>query len=277
MEQCLGLTGELFSIGQTAQLEQVCNFINVRMARKWDDRPWPELLNYQERAFAAPYVASRDYAAGDMVWYATTEKYYAASQDSTGNAPTNVTFWAETSRPAALTVEHEQYGLDKISKVWGVWSKDPRVNTTALDLGFIQTGDGFVVPAAPGNTVWVVFAKPASRYTAVQFSQTAADAGEYSRYDLTFWPAEEDSDIFPDRGDVFMAEVNEADEYVWQLVPFPAFMAGYIGIGVAADLMRYRGQKEQAAQFDAQAEDALEDEWDKVRPAGRAQVTGVGG
>lgn len=271
LEQVLGIMGQPFSINQTSQLEQACNFINLRVANKWDDRPWPELVQYQERAFAAPYVATRTYATDDVVWWEATDAYYKALSTTIGNAPTNPTYWEETTTPSEMLVEWEQYAQDKIGRVWEVWTADPRITATARRMEYLLTADGIVVPAALQDTVWIVFTKPASRYTSALY----AEGTTYNRYDMVFYPWTESAAIFPDRGEVYQVEQDSLGAYFWNLVPFPAFLSGYVTMAAAADMLRHNGQKELAIQYEQTADDRLANEWDKVRQAGRVIVLGV--
>lgn len=271
MEQALAITGHVYSSAQTSQLEILCNYINMRVARAWDWAPWPELMQYEERAFAAPYEASRTYVAGDVVWDSTTEAYYEALSTTTGNAVTNPTYWDEVATPTELLVEWEQYGQTKISRVFGVYTADPRTSKTARSLDWINTADGVVVPNAAQETVWVAYVKPASRYTSAVWSGSAS----YSRYDLVFYPGDETSTIFPDRGDVYMAEVDVNGVQVWNIVPFPAFLQQAVSYGAAADMERHYGTKERALEYETLAERYLADEWDKVKPLQKARFVEV--
>jgi hypothetical protein len=273
LEQVLGLCGQPFDINRTDQLAQAANFINLRVQEWWDHNPWPELLNHEERAFAADYYSSRTYGLGDVVWHAATEKYYEALQTTQGNAVTDATYWEETDTPEALLIAWEQYGENKMGRVWNVYTADPRTSRTARKLDFVQTADGIVVPWAAQQTVWVVFTKPASQYTATLYQESTT----YDRYDLVFYPGSETSTAFPDRGVVYQVELDTNNAYFWQLVPFPAFLAPGLVHLAASDMLRNQGQKELAERYEAFGQNRLLDEWDKVRPATAASITGVGG
>lgn len=268
MEQALAVAGYNYSSAQAGQLESLCNYINMRVQSAWDWAPWPELVRIEERAFAAPYEASRTYGEGDVVWYAAEEAYFEALSTTQGNAPTNATYWEETTTPAELLVEWEQYGLTKMARVWQVYTKDPRTAATALKLDHVETRNGVVVPKATGTTVWVKYTEPAYRYTAVEHNGAAA----YSRYDLVYYPASETASIFPDRGEVYEAELDSNGVQVWELVPFPAFLSLHVTRAAGADVLRYYGQLERALEYDGLAAQALQDEWDKVRAYQTAEV-----
>lgn len=48
------------------------------------------------------YSSGTTYAAGDVAYYATTGDYYTALQSTTGNLPTNTTFWSRNLIPYEL-------------------------------------------------------------------------------------------------------------------------------------------------------------------------------
>ena len=47
-------------------------------AHEWCE--WPELIRCEKRYLRADYDSTTTYAAGDVVYYASTDKYYQASQ-----------------------------------------------------------------------------------------------------------------------------------------------------------------------------------------------------
>jgi len=160
-----------------------------------------------------------------------------------------------------VTVNWQQYGEVFISRCYGVSSKDPRTDKTAVKLGWIETRDGLVVPDAPGNTVWLQFVEPAYRYTATEWVQGTT----YNRYDLVFYPGTESSTIFPNRGEVYEAELDTNGDYFWELVPFPAFLSMPVIFAEAADMLRHYGEKDKASEFEDRSSMALANEVDKIR------------
>ena len=80
-----------------------------RLQMAWEIHRWPEICNYEQRYFRAPYDATHAYAAGDECFDFPTMTYYQALKASTGQAPTingavNSYYWAlcQTSYQADL-------------------------------------------------------------------------------------------------------------------------------------------------------------------------------
>lgn len=87
-------------------------------SRKWDfaigneglivpqgygsDTAWLRYRKRPQRASAEVYAASTAYVAGDVVYYASTGHCYVAKQASTGNLPTNTTYWTAQEFPYVL-------------------------------------------------------------------------------------------------------------------------------------------------------------------------------
>lgn len=274
LEQVLALSGTPYSASTQEQREIAANHITLRFQEGYDRYPWPEILKIEERAFAAAYDAGRTYDSGDVVWYSTTSKYYEATATGTGNLPTNTSFWEETTKPAALLIEYEQYGANKIYRLWGAYERDPRVNTTNRSRNYVQTADGFVFPGSTTNTLWLVFTTRPPVWTAIPYNASAS----YARYDQVFSTDTENANIFPDRGENWIMELDDDENAFWLKQDFPAVLQLFVSYGAAADLMLYGGNRDVAdiQRMKAQADTALWDEWDKVKPLATALVKGLG-
>lgn len=272
LETTLALAGIPYAATTQDQRDTAANHINLKLQDWWDAKPWPELLQFEERAFASPWDATRSYGVGDVVWSETEEAYYEAAQAGSGHAVTDAAWWTVTDKPARQVIDWEQYGQNKIGRVWGVSNTDPRLSTSRVEWEIILTDEGVVVPDATGNTVWIVFTKPASRFTAIEYSPTA----DYDRYDLVFYPGSENGENFPDRGEVSMLELDTNGDDFWDWVPFPAFLSSGISYLAAADMCRFMGGKDSIAdRYELLGEQKLLDEWDKVRPLVVAWISEV--
>ncbi len=101
------------------------------------------------------YAATTTYAAGDRVFYPTTGLYYACHTASTGNAPTNTSYWG------VLTVfdryvDYEQSGQTVIGEVLEVWDGHPYRSYAAEPVDYVLSENGVqIVKNCP--YVWVQF------------------------------------------------------------------------------------------------------------------------
>ncbi len=274
IEQVLGLAGQVYDSTASAQLEQVSNFITLRMQEAYDYYPFPELRKREERAFANRWYATVSYAVSDVVWDPTTEKYYAALQAHSNVVVTNATYWEEASTPATLLVNYEQLGATKIGRVWGVYATDPNTSTSNTEYDYVQTEDGIAVPGCTAKTVWVVFTPPAPRWTARTHVTTA---GAYRRYDVVYSdPNATANENFPDRGECYVAEYDSNNAIVWVKQPFPTVLSRFVVYAAGSDLLRYYGKKDQADDFESRAYQFLGDERDKVGLSSMQSWRGIG-
>lgn len=260
MEQAFGLSGTPYSATTQEQRNQLASFINARLNEAWTGWPWPQLWKVEQRGFADPYVSTKPYVQGEVVWYGNA--YYAATTSTTGNPPTDTDYWTTTATPLPRIIDLEQYASTKIDRVWTVTKSDPRVKQQNYELEWQLTEDGLVVPAA-GASVWLCFTEPPELFTAVEYNAAAA---VYNRYDRVFYPGTEPAETFPEKGEVFECQQDASSNYFWRIVRFPAVLAPFVIYAAAADMMRYQGSKEVAVQFDAIAAQRRNDEWDKVSP-----------
>lgn len=272
LEQVLGLAGQSYDAGNAAQLEQVTNFITLRVQESFDYYPFPELRKREERAFANKWYATVNYAVGDVVWYPTTELYYECTAAHSNTVPTNTSYWEVTGTPETLLVNYEQLGATKIGRIWGVFRNDPNISTSNEEYDYVQTEDGVAIPGCTAKTVWVVFTPPAPRWTAKEWE--ADQAANYRRYDVVY--AESASTTFPDRGECYVAEYDSSNNAVWVKQPFPSVISRFVVYAAGSDLLRYYGKKDQADDFESRAYQFLGDERDKAGVSQRQSWRGIG-
>jgi hypothetical protein len=132
-------------------------YINSRTREVWERYPWPEWTLIEQREYRATYAAGTAYVTGDEVFY--VDAYYRAIGSTTGNLPTDVTYW-EAATDLVQNIELAQAGETEISEMVAVWGSDPRVNRSAREYGFSLVADGVLVPLGPAQP-WIEFCKVA--------------------------------------------------------------------------------------------------------------------
>lgn len=266
----MGIAGQKYDATLTDQLAIAVGFINLRVREGWEWEKWPEWTLSQERAFAEDWADTESYAEDEVVWDATTEAYYKSLQDAnTGNAVTDAAWWEECDADDTEILT-EQYGRDKIGRVWNVCDLNPQQYEQVRTYPHVLTADGLRVLGSPGTTVWVEFTKPAPRFSSRVHS--TSETG-YARYDIVFYPGTEDSDLFPDRGECYIAEVDDAGDQFWDKVDFPMALAQFVISAAGGDLLKHYGQRETGNEEIDRGYAALFAEARKVAPARRAAVS----
>jgi len=71
---------------------------NNRLATGYEWFDWPELMRVEKRQVRPNYDSTKAYVVGDEVYYPAEDGYYQAVQAGTGNAPSNLAYWAEADR-----------------------------------------------------------------------------------------------------------------------------------------------------------------------------------
>lgn len=276
-EEILGLAGQPYDTGLTTQLGILVGFLNARVQEGWEYRDWPEWTLFETRAFADDWQDDLTYDADEIVYVASAATYYEAQTSvPAGTDPTtdDGTYWAEYTRTHS-EIDYEQYGETKIGRVWGAWKTNPQQNTSVYSYTAVLTANGVEVPDCTAATCVLGYSKRPPNFSSRTWS--AAETN-YERYDVVFYPGTEDADLFPYRGECYLAEEDADGVQFWQLVEFPAVLRRFVVQAVAADMLRYYGGNDARAGFlEARARAALEDEAQKAGPsvAGAVRVTGV--
>jgi len=81
--------------------EAIKTFLDTRIKQIWEFYQWPDLTRVEKRYYKALYSSGTTYAAGAEVYYPTEKKYYQALKQTSGNAPTTLTHWAESKQSYA--------------------------------------------------------------------------------------------------------------------------------------------------------------------------------
>lgn len=277
LEDVLGLSGYPYDSASQAQLEMAARFINRHIRNFWEWGAWPEWTRAEQRAFASPYYASVTYALNNVVYYATTDKYYKALGSTIGNAPTNATHWVQVGIPDAREIAFAQNGLRIVGRPWRVTRLNPYFTARGDQYSFaFNLHEGALsVSDCNLNRVWLLYSDPAPVFTAKVWSSATAQAGLYQRYDIVFYPGDEITNTFPQKGLCYIADYDANGSAVWVPVYFPRAAHSYVVFKAGADLLRHYGQKELAPTYDAQGDAAIRDEWDKINTQGFQNIIGV--
>lgn len=93
---------------------------------------------------ANEYVAATAYAAGDQVYYAITDRYYQCHTASTGNLPSDTSYWGVLTEFDRY-VGYEQTGETALGEVLCVWDKNPKTTTKLNSLNWNLSENGVQV------------------------------------------------------------------------------------------------------------------------------------
>lgn len=129
-------------------------YINSALRGVWERYPFPEWTAIEERTFRAAYVGDTAYVAGDEVFY--SGDYYRALEATTGNLPTNATYWESAAGNLVRNISLDQAGETAIGEVLEIYGSDPRISPGARRYGFSLIEDGVLVYGSAA-AVWVEF------------------------------------------------------------------------------------------------------------------------
>tara|TARA_Y100000588_G_scaffold223141_1_gene237057 strand:- start:808 stop:1668 length:861 start_codon:yes stop_codon:yes gene_type:complete len=117
---------------------------NNRLATAYEWYDWPELMRVEKRYLRPDYNASTAYVLGDEVYDSSTDKYYQALSSTTGNGPTNTTYWKEVTRVTDFDpyISLEQTGKTVIGTVYALYNKDPLRYETVTEYDWHLSSNG---------------------------------------------------------------------------------------------------------------------------------------
>jgi hypothetical protein len=257
MEGVLAHCGQKFDATLADQQSIMINFINLRVQEAWYYGAWREIALCEERAFADTWNASQAYVIGDIVYRSITGKYYAALTDNQDKTPeTNTSDWA-VNATHDYEIADEQYGAEKIGRVWGITGQNPRKVKNVRSYDFVQSNAATHVLECSLNTVWIHFSNPAPRFAGKAWS--ASPTTPYSRGTVIFYPGTETGN-FPNAGECYRADRDVDGNAIWVLVPFPEVLSRFVVAAAGADMQRYYGKSEEAAELKDEAYTALYNE-----------------
>lgn len=118
------------------------------------------------------YSASTAYAEGDQVKYSETGYYYQALQATTGNIPTDATYWGRLEVFEA-TIPWVQAGYRAIGEALVLNPDNPKINYGSPEIPFDVTVDG-IQPRSPyaANQPWLTYMRRPHRFTGDKWDAT---------------------------------------------------------------------------------------------------------
>lgn len=122
----------------------------------------------------ADYSATTAYSPGDAVYYPVTDTYYQCHTASTGNVPTNTSYWGALV-PFETYVSLTQTGETAIGEVLDVWDLSPRRTTQARRVRWELNENGILCVDGPAR-VWVEFKIPVPSIVGEVYSASATYA-----------------------------------------------------------------------------------------------------
>ncbi len=260
LREAAGLAGFTLDQLSATPKTQLKTFISRRAREYWRRGWWAQLMHAEERFYRSDYAAGTTYATGDQVYYATTAKYYEALQATTGNLPTNATYWEEVTELDAY-VALAQAGENEIGDVRLVSPDNPAEIHDPRTQPFRLIGDRiYILGEDVPSSVYVWYREPAPRWIGDDFDATAAyGVGEIVYYESD--PADYDPDF---EGDFFecvaTTTAGQSPETVaasWSRIEFPAFLAESVAQAAYADFVRQDGNPAVARLEQSEAERLL--------------------
>lgn len=233
--------------------------INARLRTAWEAFPWPERTRLEERFLRDAYDAAVTYAAGDQVYYATDDTYYEALQATTGNAPTNATYWEE-AEDLERYVAWEQEDQTAVGEFFTIWSANPRVSRTAREIGFSlsERGAELVLGATTGTSVWVEYGTRPVEMTSTPYDGTEA----YAVGDVVYFTT--DGRCYECVATASAGDTPATDTDKWTEREFPYILANYCAQGAYQDQLKVEGQSGRSRVETVDVEQLLAAEIEKI-------------
>lgn len=185
------------------------------------------------------YDATAAYVAGDIIYYPTDDTFYQCHTASTGNAPTDTSYWG------ALTlfdryVAWEQVGLTEIGDVEEVYDKDPYKGYQAQPVPFFESVNGVqILKDLPW--VYLVFRTQAPELTGNHYDSAAAYAvGEQIYFDTGVA-----GNFYDCVATAAAGETPVTDPAKWAVVPVPLVFKRYLAQALFGEYLS-DGQPEKA-------------------------------
>lgn len=189
LDRVCGLIGTPQTSLGADDLATIFSFINEETEDLWKFWWWPELMRSEVRYYRDAYDNATAYVAGDEIYYSTSATYYTCILASTGNLPTDATYWTALTQLDAY-IALNQAGQTQIGTVRLVAWYNPLTTKSPGRLPFILGPNGI---SLPGCTL------PASAYVwfrlpSVDYSGAAYDAeGTYTTGQVRYYASAEDT------------------------------------------------------------------------------------
>lgn len=201
---------------------------------------------------ASDYSSATAYVAGDQVFYPTNGLYYQCHTASTGNAPTNTSYWGVLTAFDRY-VDYEQTGQTELGEVLEVWDADPDVSYGAEPVAYRLSENGVqILRDLP--YVWIQYRVRLSAITGDAWdSATAYSVGNqvYYRTSTT-------------RGNFYACvsatsagESPASAAAKWSVVEIPLVLKNYLVRALYSEWLAYDGQTEKSVLEMQRAKDLL--------------------
>ena len=240
------------------QAQAFTEYINDAVQEGWEKDEFHDFTTTEKRFYRDAYDNSKAYVVGNQVYYSTTDKYYECILNSTGNLPTNTTYWEEITEDFDRYVAYEQTGKTKIGEVFQVTQKNPWTNRAPIKVAYALSDNGIQVDFDAPNSVYVKFRKRPPTFNYVAWSSSTS----YAVDDIVYLASTGECYISIQAG----SNQNPATQTAyWTKIDFPYVLSRFVKLKAYAMALDEDGQTEKAERKRNQAEDALMDEMDKIR------------
>jgi hypothetical protein len=238
------------------QAMALVEYLNDEVQGAWERFDWAEITYVEQRFYRYEYDAGTAYVVGNEIYYAAEDTYYICILNSTGNVPTNTTYWEELTSFNRY-IDLEQTGETVIGEVFNLYQRDPFLYRNPGRMVPALSRYGIQVPADAGTSVYVEF-----RLRPPRFTHTAWDAAvAYIVDDLVYYATTGECYISIQAG----TNKNPSSQTAyWTKIDFPYFLSRYVREAVYACTLEEDGQHEKAGRIRAKAEHKLMDEFDKI-------------
>ena len=200
------------------------------------------------------------YELGDIVHWPGTDRHYIYfnSTSSSGNQPTNTTYWAILT-DFDRYVAWAQTGKTDLTgaTVLGVYTASPRLTTNGRDLSFSLSSNGVQVHE-PSNICYVEYRQKPPQLYGDLFSATATYTANSDQ--IYYVSATADGNFYDCIVITTAGQDPEDTASSWSVVSIPADFERYLVHGAAADWWLHEQQWEQANREEAAAIEALSDQ-----------------
>jgi len=264
LARTLALSGTQASTTDSTDLAQIASLIAGRARAAWEHYWWPETMTSEARPYRAAYAAGTAYAEDDEVYYPTTGLYYIALGSTTGNAPTDATYWEQLLDLEPAEVPYTATGFSAIGKVRQVSASDPQAGAGARSLPFALTGTGVRVIGSTVPTLpYVWYQLRAPELSGADYSAAATYAADDRIY-FASGTGSYEGDYWTCLSATTAGQSPITHASKWSRQEIPAFLVDTIAYGTAADLMRAGGKADLAPYLEDKSETALVREQSKV-------------
>jgi len=240
----------------------VAEYISERIREGWEAYYWPEWTAIEERTFRSAFDLGVSYAVDAEVYYPTTEQYYRAISASTGNLPSNSTFWELAGNDFDRYISLDQPGQTPIGEVLAVHTANPRISPSALELGFWLSDNGIQIDGEM-SAVWVEFCLRPPEFTSQPYDPATTYAAGSVRYLAST------GQCYRAREAVTAEAPNTSSK--WEEMRLPYVLSRYATQAAYADVLTADGQHDNAGRVLSAANDYIAQEWDKIELKQRQQ------